>query len=210
MFLLTQPMSTAAAFLMAHEPASMRISGHGKAATWGTTTMRTVSYSPRSLPAWVYEADVEAAVVPAPHGGSWLRADAQVTWYPSRTRAAHVIAARFHAVKVSVVELNPRPHTVSRTFRSARVIRSLAELLNGLRPAPTGFVTNCPAISATYRAAFAASQGAPPSLVATADGCFGDGISAAGKPGQELLDPHNQIVTALRKLLGLRAATAAP
>jgi len=64
-------------------------------------------------------------VVPA-GGGSLLRADAQVTWFPPRTQAQHVDPARFRAVTVSATLFNSRRHTARRTFTAGAVIARLA------------------------------------------------------------------------------------
>jgi hypothetical protein len=132
LFLLRQPMGTVQSFLEAHVPTGMRLSGYGQSADPGGATSgqgRTadpgvtdeyVSFQPRSLPGGIYLAELDTAVVPGADGGSILRADAAVTWYPHRSAAEHVDPLRARAVRIWVQLLNPRTHTVTRTVTSVR------------------------------------------------------------------------------------------
>lgn len=203
-FMLRQSMAAAYSFLMAHLPAGMRRSGDGYGSGPAGVTVRNVTYALRSLSPGIREAGLVVTVVPR-SGGSLLRADAQVVWFPPRSAAEHLDAARFHAVTISASGVTPRsrrPHTVTRSVTSPDIISRLAQLLNGLQAAPDG-PTSCPMVTASYRLAFAASAASPPDVVVSTDGCATDQISVHGKAQPALWDPAGKLAAAARRLLGL-------
>jgi hypothetical protein len=229
------PLALAAAgrFLAAHVPGRMEPAGPSTAGTLppalrGTVpagrppripdryvTLRSVTYRPRHAVRGISGASLTVSAATAPDGGSVLRADAQVIWYPRRSAAEYVSPGHPGVVIVSVGLLNPRSHTVTRELRSRAVIGRLARLLNGMPAAPAG-VRFCPAITAAYRVAFAASPGARPYLVADDLGCGSVSVVTGCRParlwappargceGQPALgDPVGRLITALARLLGV-------
>jgi hypothetical protein len=202
-FWLRQEMPAAYGFLRKNVPAGMRRTGYGQAGDRAGITMDDVTYSPRSLPAGIYAAEQVTAVVPAPRGGSLLRADAQVTWFPRRTAAEHIEPADFRAVTVSATMQKSGPRTVTRTrtFTSPAVVAGLARLLNRL-PATPVQVAGCPAMLDMYRVRFIAATASPADVVAVAPGCLGDYISVGGKVQPPLWDA-GRLARAVRRLLGI-------
>jgi hypothetical protein len=82
-------------------------------------------------------------VVPGASGGSLLRADAKLIWFPPRTAAECLIPASYHALTIAVTILNPRLHTLRKVVTSQSVITRLAEALDRAQAAlPAG--PSCP------------------------------------------------------------------
>jgi hypothetical protein len=203
-YLLPQPMTAVPGFLTAHAPAGMRRFGSGQAAGAGGVTMESVSYEPRSLPPGIHSAELAVAVVPAPGGGSVVRADAEAVWYPARSAAEHIDPVRYREAVVSIHLFSPRPRTVTRTIVSARVIARLAGLVNGLRAAPN-LAVNCPAILASYRITFVPAAAPVPRAVVAPSGCLTVGVTVAGK-AQPPLWGDTGLIGAAKRLLPLKPA----
>jgi hypothetical protein len=211
LFLLRQLMGTVQSFLEAHVPTGMRLSGYGQSADPGGATSgqgRTadpgvteeyVSFQPRSLPGGIYLAELDTAVVPGADGGSILRADAAVTWYPHWSAAEHVDPRRDRAVRIWVQLLSPRTHTVVRTVTSGAVIGRLATLVNGLPAAPYQ-PPGCPAIVATFRLTFVPAVRAAPRVVVSPSGCMTVGITVGGVAQPMLWGDERLIKLAMRPL----------
>jgi hypothetical protein len=190
LFALTQPMAAAAAFLAAHVPPGL---GPGGTAS-GSGPFQAVSYLARPLPAGIAGAQVVLTVVPAAAGGgSLLRADAQVTWYPARTAAEYIDPGRYHVLRITVSIGGRRPHTVRKLVTSRAVIARLAGALDRMQAAPSE-VVSCPAIWADYQLAFSVSRQSRPVVVVSAnqDGCGGAGITVNGRT-QPALDDHGTV-----------------
>jgi hypothetical protein len=217
-----QPVPAMMRFLLAHPPAGLRVSGSGQGDSGCLTPLPSrpptllprrpvchqipavlVSYAPRALPPGIYQAELEVTLAPARGGGSQGSATAQVTWYPPRSPAERIDPARVRTVTVSARLLNPRIHTVKRSFTSRAVIARLAGILNRLPALPAGEVMSCPAILVTYRAVFAGPGAHPSQVVATADGCLSVGMSVNGHLQPELRD-NGALAAAIRGLLGLQ------
>ena len=203
LFLLRQPMAAVRAFLVGHIPAGMRRFGSIQEAGSGGTSMESVSFEPRSLPAGILSAELAAAVVPAAGGGSLVRADAAATWYPARSAAEHIDPARYHSAVVSITMLNPRRHTVTGTFTSSRVITRLAGLANRLHAAPDEAAASCPAIMASYRITFVPASGAAPRIVVTPSGCRTAGVTVA-EAAQPRLWNDTGLIDAAKRLLHVK------
>jgi hypothetical protein len=116
-------------WLIAHVPAGLTTGSSGQAGNARTpgATAYYVSYNPRVLPRGIYEATLAAAVIPARGGGSLLRVDAQVAWYPPRSAAEHIYPHGYRAVIVTA----PRRYggtgpMVARTISSGAVVTRLA------------------------------------------------------------------------------------
>jgi hypothetical protein len=166
-------------------------------------TSREVGYTPRSVPAGVYMAQLVLTVAPARSGGSWVRADAQVIWFPPRTAAEYVDPARYHVLTIAVDIANPWQHTVRKVVTSHAVISRLAEALNRSPVQPVQ-VPDCPAIFAYYRLAFAVSRHSRPAVVvlATRQPCGGAQIRA-GAQTQPPLEDAGTVVSTADGLLGV-------
>jgi hypothetical protein len=203
LFTLQQPMPAIHRFLLAHVPAGMRLYTNGQVSSPAGVLVQNVSYSPRSLPAGIYRAELVTVVVSGPGGTALLRADAQVIWFPPRNTAEHLAPADFRRVTISARVLNPKPHTVTRIFASPAVIVRLASLLNGLPTAPD-LSMSCPGTAATYRVVFATGAVRAPETIVTADGCLTDPITVNGKAQPVLWDRSEKLVAAASKLLRVK------
>ena len=189
LFALTQPMDAAAAFLAAQVPPGLSPGGTGEGSGPSGVTMREVSDMVRSLPAGIAGAQLVLMVVPATSGGSLLRADAQVIWYPSRTAAEYIDPARYHVLSITVSVFGRRPHTVHTVVTSRAFIARLAETLNRMQAAPPGAVA-CPSDFEDYQLSFSASAHSRPAVVvsATESGCGGAQVTVDGRAQPALAD----------------------
>jgi hypothetical protein len=200
---LRQPADAVAAVLTSRVPAGMSQAGTGEGAGPSGVTSMAVSYAPRSVPAGIYMAQLVLTVVPAGSGGSIVRADAQVIWFPPRTAAEHINPARYHVLAITVTSYGRRLHTIHKVVRSQTVITRLAEALNRspVRPVQT---ISCPLVFADYRLGFAVSRQARPVVVvmATRWPCEGAQIRVSGRL-QPPLEDAGTVVTIADHVLGV-------
>jgi hypothetical protein len=189
LFAAPQSTSAVSAFLARRAPAGMEADGTCQGSGPSTGPFMEVSYQPHAVPAGIAGAELVVTVVPASSGGSLLRADAQVIWYPPRTAAEYIDPARYHAVSITVTIYGRKPHTVHKVVTSQAFIARLAELLDRLQAEPLGPVS-CPAIFAEYRLAFSLSRQSRPAVVVTSNetGCGGSGITVNGQQQPPLAD----------------------
>ena len=189
LFALTQPLDAAAAFLAAHVPSGLSPGGTGEGSGPGGVTMREVSDTVRSLPAGIAEADLVLTVVRATSGGSLLRADAQVTWYPPRSAAEYIDPARYHVLRVTVSVYGRRPHTVHKVVTSQAFIARLAEALDRMAAEPPGTIA-CPADLEDFQLSFSVSAHSRPAVVVrvTESGCGGAQVTVNGRAQPALAD----------------------
>ncbi len=201
LFALPQPMDSA--LLAVSGPAGLSRSGSGEGSGPGGAAFAEVSYTARRIPAGIYSAQLVLTAVPAASGGSLVRADAQVIWYPPRTTAEYIDAERYHAVTITITIVSPRQRTIRRVVTSQAVIRQLAGALDR-SPADPVTSSGCAMIFATYRLAFALSPHGPPTTVASATRwpCGGVRVSAAGRI-QPPLEDAGAVVAAADRLLGV-------
>ncbi len=199
---LRQPVDAVAAVLAARVPAGMSQAGTGEGAGPSSVTSMEVSYTARSVPAGVYMAQLVLTVVPAGSGGSVVRADAQVIWFPPRTAAEHIDPARYHVLAVTVTIYGRRLHTMHKVVTSQAVITRLAGALNRSPVQPVQAIS-CPLVFADYRLAFAVSRQARPVVVvvATRWPCEGAQIRVSGRL-QPPLEDAGTVVTAADRVLG--------
>jgi hypothetical protein len=203
LFQLAQPEAAAAAILTAHVPSGMSLGITGSATgPSGVTTMQ-VAYDARSVPAGIYQARLVLTIAPASTGGSLVRADAQVIWYPPRTAAEYIDPSRYHVLRITVTILNPRTHTIGKIVTSPAVIAQLADALNQSPVQPVG-EPSCPVIFATYQLEFAVSLHSAPDAVITATRwpCGGADISVGGRR-QPPLEDGGVVVATADRLLGI-------
>ncbi len=184
-------------FLLAHVPAGMGWAGDGLApGTTNTVTALWVAYRPRTLAAGLANAELGTAAMPSAGGGTLIRADASVSWFPPRSAAEQLTAARFRSVTVTATEAIPQ-RTVTRTVTSRAVIGRLVALVDSLpaTPYPDVAAMSCALLGTTYRLAFI------PGVVIYTGGCGGsDAITVNGKNQPRLWD-QGVLTAAARQLL---------
>jgi len=202
LFLVREPVTAVRGFLRTHLPAGLFLSSEGQGAGAGAITMESLSFGLRAPPPGIDNAELDTAVVPAPGGGSLLRADAEVIWYPARSAAERVDPARYRAAMVTITLFNPRQHTIRRAITSGAVIAQLAGLVDGLHGAPYQPVS-CPVIIASYRITFVPAAAPAPQVVVTPSGCMTVGVTVAGA-AQPPLWGDSGLVGAARRLLHIK------
>jgi hypothetical protein len=198
--LVREPAAAVQSFLLAHVPAGMSWAGDGLAqGTTNTVTVLSVTYSPRSLPPGLINAELGTAAMPSAGGDTLLRADASASWFPPRSAAEQLNAASFRSVTVTATEVFPQPRTVTRMVTSPVVIGRLVALVNSLpaTPYPDVAAMSCAPGGTAYRLGFT------PGVVIYAGGCGGsDAITVNGKEQPRLWD-QGALTTAARQLLHL-------
>ena len=190
-------MGTAAAFLAAHVPAGLRPAGTGS----GSAPFQEVSDTARALPAGTSAAQLVLTVVPAASGGSLLRADAQVSWYPPRTAAEYIDPSRYHVLTITVYLYGRRPHTAHKVVTSPAFIARLADTLDQMQAEPPGAVA-CPADFEDYQLSFSVSGPSRAAVVvrATESGCGGAQITVNGRAQPALAD-HGAVAALVRQVI---------
>jgi hypothetical protein len=183
---VAEPTNAVYSFVSKHTPAGMKWSGSGQALDGTLVTQEFVSYRLGRVPVGVGQASLTLTVAPDGAGGSLLRADAQVIWFPQRP-AAESVPASMHAVSITASYAMPQ-HNVTRIFTAPATVQRLAALLNGAH-ASTGGVMPCPMELVSYRLAFARSAGATPYLTATESGCQILSVTVAGHQQPSLVMP---------------------
>lgn len=191
-FVVPQPMDALEAGLAAHAPAGMGQGGTGRG-SGDNGPFLEVTYLVQSVPAGIASAQIVLTVVPAGSGGSLLRADAQILWYPSRTAAEHIDPGRYHVLTIDATIWGQRVYTVHKIVTSQAFIARLAQALNR-SPAQPPVTIACPSDSETYRLALSVSRRSRPVVVisATESGCGGSGVTVNGQP-QPALDDQGAV-----------------
>jgi hypothetical protein len=177
------------ALLAVSVPAGLSRSGSGEGSGPGGAAFAEVSYTARRVPAGIYSAQLVLTAVPAASGGSLVRADVQVIWYPPRTTAEYIDPERYHAVTITITIVSPQQRTIRRVVTSQAVIRQLAGALDR-SPADPVTSSGCAMIFATMVAS------------ATRWPCGGVRVSAAGRI-QPPLEDAGAVVAAADRLLGV-------
>lgn len=197
------------AFLQANIPPGLRIGDTGQASHAGIPLTESVDYNPRTPPPGIYQATVATTVVAATSGGSLIRVDAQVAWYPPRSAAEHLDAALYRAVIITApTRHSGPPDPAVRTFASSTVIRRFATILNNM-PAEPSIAENCGAMSYNdaYRLAFTPKTSQEPKVVVTTSVCSIDSVVVGGRAQPSLLDNGSTLIDEFDKLLGLTSTT---
>jgi hypothetical protein len=195
-----EPISQLARYLQAHTPAGMTVSSSGWFSYQGKITVRTVTFSPRHLPARIYSAMVVTTFKPAKGGASLLRADAQVAWFPPRGGAVRIKAADYRSVTVTRSRADGREKR-SMTVSRVRQVRKLVALYNRLHGAPDA-VTSCPADAPStieYRLTFHPAHAAP-RVVLSPTNCFIVGVTIGGRSEPDLY-PAAAVVAAASRIM---------
>jgi len=200
-FAVAQPPAALSGYLVAHVPDGMTQFGTGSGSGPGEPTTLDVDYLARPVPAGIYSAQVVLTIVPDSSGGSRLRADAQVIWYPSRTAAEYVDPARYHVLTMTVTVYGRKVHTIHKVVTSQADIARLAEALDR-SPAEPPVTISCPAIWVTYQLALSVSRHTHPAVVIWANeiGCGGTAITVDGRPQPGLADGGAVAAAAARAL----------
>jgi hypothetical protein len=203
LFAVAAPVASVVTVLAAHAPAGMDLDGTGQGSGPRTGPWQEVDYSVQPVPAGIAGAEVVIMVVPAASGGSLLRADAQVTWYPPRTFAEYIDPDYYRVLTITVTIYGRRVHTVHAVVTSPVVIGLLAAALDRSPARPPGIVS-CPLIVATYQLAFSVSRTRRPAVVVSANplSCGGTGITVAGQ-AQPALDDQGAVAVIVDQALRL-------
>jgi len=199
LFHAPEPMTALGRYLQAHAPAGMTVSSFGSDSDRGKTVAKTVTFSPRHLPAGIYSAMLVTTFKPARGGASLLRADAQVAWYPPRGGAVRIRATDYKSVTVTRARADGRDRT-ARTLTGKRLARLVAAY-NRLYGAPD-VVISCPAEDArtiVYRLTFRPANGTR-TVVVTPSSCLFVGVTIGGQP-EPALYPAAAMITAARRAL---------
>jgi hypothetical protein len=202
-YAVTEPPAALSGYLMAHVPHGMTSLGTSQSSGPGEpTTLGVGYYLARPVPAGIYSAQVNLTMVPDGSGGSWLRADAQVIWYPARSAAEYIDPARFHVLTMTVTVYGRKVHTIHKVVTSQADIARLAEALDR-SPAEPPVAFNCPATFVTYRLALSVSRHSRPVVVISANaiGCGGTAITVDGRPQPGLAD-DGAVAAAANRALG--------
>lgn len=201
-FALRPSLWDAARFFRTHVPAGMRFQSNGSDSGIGQSFTLDLADVLRSLPAGIYQAEIDLSVVRAPGGGSLMLADAQVVWSPARSKAEYIDPARFASVVLTAQVYYPKRRTVTRRVTSRSVITELAGLLNGMQASPD-LAMPCPAPPVIYRAGFAVTADGRPSVVVDSGSCQEIDISGHGHGQPPLVDHNGSFGSALNKLLDI-------
>jgi hypothetical protein len=201
LFALPVSMRRAEAFLIKHAPAGMHSRQLGNAGGPNGPWEMAVSYAPNRPTRGISSASLIDTIVPAPHGRSLLREDAQVVWSPLRSAAEYIAVSDYRAVRIDAWLLNPSRH-ITRTFTSRGVIGRLARLLNSL-PASSGGMYNCPLEFGTDTLTFMPVAGHP-DVVVRSSGCPADTISVGGARQPALAD-FGTLIALISKILHIQS-----
>lgn len=201
LYRITASMGRVNAFLLAHRPAAVMLDTHGYASHFGTVTSEFVGFAPRALPVGIYSAELDTTFKPAPGGGSLLRADAQLAWYPPRSAAEHIDPSRYTSVTVSH-RTNRAIH--ARAFTSRPELAKLAGLVNALYGAPD-VVSSCPAMIAgvinVYKLVFRPARGAPKIVVTPSTACVPNVDVTVGGRAEPSLSGASSLVRVIQRLV---------
>jgi hypothetical protein len=194
-------MPAVSTFFKSHRPAAMTLGANGYSSHFGTVTSLFVDFSPQALKAGIYSAELDTAVKPQPGGGSLLRADAFVAWYPPRSAAEHINPSQYVSVRIAGASGPGRPQP-TRTFASARIVTRLAALVNRLNAAPDD-ISNCPGVlvgSHGYQIVFRPAARSSPTVVVSPTSCMFVEVTV-GQHTEPALYPATPLITALSRLL---------
>jgi hypothetical protein len=204
-FFVPLPVGAVGSYLQAHPPAGMKYTGDGVSGD----VVSMVIYMMKAAPPGIdYGTELLASLGPGKHGGTVLRADAEVIWYPPRSAAEYLYPGRYRAVAIHATFSGHKPATISRTFTSARVIGGLAALFNHMRAVTPGTIYGCPPVGTSFQIAFTPA-GHRPVVTVGPSYCLGDSIVVGGKRQPALADFNSGRAFALMaRLLGVPAKDA--
>jgi len=199
------PIGQVNAFLRAHTPPGLLRGDSGQVSRSGVPTSYSVDYNPRSQPSWIYLATLATTVIRGSGGGSLVRVDAQVAWYPPRSAAEHINVGRYRAVTLTApTRQTGPPRPVTRTFTKRAIMVRLADIVNSL-PAYPDITVNCGAMSAntSYRLVFTPTASRWPRIVVATSGCAVDTVTVGQRTQPALFEKGALLIGALSRFLGL-------
>ena len=209
LWLVPTSVTALAGYIRTHRPAGLPFQGFGQARSGGQLYAEQTTFFARSRPPGIQSAQLVLEIAPAGGRRTALRADGEVIWYPPRSLAEYLVPARFQTVTVAAGFLNPKRHTVHRTFTSPAVIARLARFLNSLQATPGGLMS-CPMVSVTYAVTFRYTAGGRPYLTASASGCGTVGVTINGQAEPALADPNALVIRAVQAALAGHPGSIAP
>jgi hypothetical protein len=204
-------LNAASSYLQAHVPVgdSVAVTGSGNNGGGSAGYFLMVSYALKRLPVGIDQGtNLLATLATGPHGGTIMRADAEVVWYPPRSAAEYINRSAYRSVSMTVTLVNQRGRgrtvTVTRTFGKP-VIARLAKALNGLRTLSPPGPISCPMMTgSTFTARLIPVSPSSPTVVIGRWGCIGDLIKVGGRSQPVLLDfESSNVIRVIRPLFGL-------
>ena len=181
LYRVSKSMSATYGFLLAHHPTGTTAEAYGQDSLSGTVTSQFADFTGAHLPGGIFSAELDTVIRPRPGGGSLLRADAVVAWYPPRGTARHIDPAGYRAVTVRWLH---GYSVTARTLVSRHAVLYFAGLYNGLYGAPD-VETSCPGVMLgsgrnEYRIVFSPARGQP-RIVVSPTSCMFVGVSIGGR-----------------------------
>lgn len=208
---LPVPEATAFTFLQHHAPAGTAVSGTGAGSGPGIT-FEEIQYSLKTPPAGLEQFNLLRATLTAgPHGGTLMRADAELTWYPPRSAAEFLQPDHYRSVTVTATFSSPsapaKARTITRVFTTQAVIAGLARLLDGMH-ATAPWTGSCPAFVPQFRIVFAPKRSGHHNQAALVSvgpaACRGELITVGGKTQPPLEDVNSmRLLAFIGPLLGV-------
>jgi hypothetical protein len=198
LYRLPMTVAHAIAFLRAHEPRGTVNSGTGGGGTSDGVTITAIAFTKRRVSRGINQIVLVETLTPGAAGSSLLRADAQVVWYPPRSAAEYLIAARLRSVRITLTS-SDRTDSVQ---GGQRFIRPLAAVLDSMHATPP-LRYPCPTQWLTYKLAFAPAVPAQQAVIVTSESCGADQVSVGGRLQPELFDTGRltALVTRLHRIL---------
>ncbi len=188
-------------FVARHRPVKTANVSRGRSTQSGVTE-QFVNYFFSRPPDGVQNALLVASALPAGHGQTWLRLDAEAVWGPVRSLAEYLNPASYRAVVVIAHESLRHAGLVTEAFTSRSVIAELAKRLNVMPAAGNDLYYKCLRNPwAGDRLIFEPLAGQAKRLVATISSCDFVQIRVDGKAQPTVLD-RNDLPALLSKLVG--------
>jgi hypothetical protein len=186
---LRMTMQAAFRYLSTHLPRGVVLDATGREfQLGGPTIMMFLSGDARHRPAGIEAVQLVDAIVPRRHGRSVLRVDAEVVWYPPRSRAEYLTPSRFREVRIASLGGNGRVAII----RSRRLIRSLAVLADGLHAAPP-VQHSCPLNYAAYQLVFEPAVRGQSVVTVDANNCQCVMVTVGRTQQPPLFDPTSSL-----------------
>jgi hypothetical protein len=199
-FFVPLPVGTVGSYLQAHPPVGLKFAGDG---TSGDVISMVFYVMKAALPGIDPETELLTSLGPGRHGGTVLRADAEVVWYPRRSAAEYLYPDHYRSVTIRATFHGHKPAMISRTFRSARVIGKLAALFDHMRVVTPGAVYGCPPVGSDFQLTFTPAGHRRIVTVGPAI-CQGDSIVVGGRRQPELSDfDSSKALALMARLLGV-------
>lgn len=195
LYRLPVTVADALAFLRAHVPPGA-VASSASAESGGNGVTSTAIYATqRRVPAGIDEITLVETLVPGPGGSSLLRADAEVVWYPPRSAAEYLIAARFRSVRITMSSGTGAASVTG----GQRLIGPLAAVLDSMHATPP-LDYPCP-LTRPYELVFAPAVHDQGTVVVQGGNCDADIVSVGGRPQAELFDT-GRLSALVTRLLG--------